>query len=203
LGVTPFYAQVGGSANSFESGTLLLSKTIGAGTPCLSSPNSAAGITTNVNTSCTGSDLGSGTTNEVSGTAQSATVTLTNQGSISSATGLALTESTCTVAAAPFATSALNGSSSGSDTASFCSKVDVSIFNGTNCIYPAHTGACPTLANTYNLSTLASAGSLTLASTMAAGASVVLTFSTELDSTATNADQGLTASIPLTYTLTQ
>src|ERR1700722_12800923 len=89
LGLTPFYAQVGGTANSFQSGTLILSKTIGAGTPCLSSPNSAAGITTNINSACTGSDIGTGTTNSVS-SSQSATVTLTNQGSIASTAGLAL-----------------------------------------------------------------------------------------------------------------
>ena len=202
LGVTPFYAQVGGSSNSFQSGTLILSKTVGGNT-CLSSPNSAAGITTNVNTSCTGSDLGSGTTNEVSGTAQTGSVTLTNQGSIASATGIALTESACSAAAAPYATSALNPLSSGSDTSGFCGKVDVTLFNGTKCVYPAGAGACPALSNTYNLSTLASAGSLNLVSSLSAGSSITLTYSTELDSTATNADQGLVASIPLTYTLTQ
>ena len=50
---------------------------------------------------------------------------------------------------------------------------------------------------------LGAAGSVTLASTLASGASVALTFTTELDTTATNADQGLVASIPLTYTLSQ
>jgi len=202
LGLTPFYAQVGGTANSFQSGTLILSKTIGAGTPCLSSPNSAAGITTNINSACTGSDIGTGTTNSVS-SSQSATVTLTNQGSIASTAGLALAASSCTVAAAPYGSSALNPLSSGSDTAGFCSKIDVTIYNGTNCIYPVHTGTCPTISNTYNLTTLAAAGSLALASTLASGASVVLTFTTQLDTTATNADQGLVASIPLTYTLSQ
>lgn len=203
FGVTPFYAQVGGSANSFQSGTLILSKSIGGGTACLSSPNSAAGITTNVNTSCTGSDLGTGTTNSVGGTAQTASVALTNQGSISSLTGIALTESSCTTAAAPYASSTLNPLSSGSDTASFCGKVDVTIYNGTKCVYPAGAGACPALSNTYTLSTLAAAGSLSLVSSLASGSTVTLTFDTELDSVATNADQGLIASIPLTYTLTQ
>jgi hypothetical protein len=202
LGVTPFYAQVGGTGNSFQSGTLLLSKTVG-GTTCLSSLNSAAGISTNVNSACAGSDLGSGTTNEVSGTPQTGSVTLTNQGSIASATGIALTEASCTAAAAPFGTSALNPLSSGSDTAGFCGKVDVTLFNGTKCVYPGGAGACPALSNTYNLSTLASAGSLNLVSSLTAGTSVTLTYSTALDSTATNADQGLAASIPLTYTLTQ
>ncbi len=202
FGVTPFYAQVGGSANSFQSGTLILSKTVG-GTTCLSSPNSAAGIITNVNSTCASSDLGTGTTNEVSGTSQTASVALTNQGSISSLTGIALTESSCTTAAAPFATSALNPLSSGSDTSGFCGKVDVTIYNGTKCVYPAGAGACPALATTYNLSTLASVGSLSMVSSLAAGSTVTLTFTTGLDSTATNADQGLVASIPLTYSLTQ
>jgi hypothetical protein len=200
LGVSPFYAEVGGNG-TFQSGTLILSKTVGSST-CLSSPNTVAGITTNVNTACTGSDLGSGTNNDV-GASQSATVTLTNQGDINSTSGLVLSEGSCTVSANPFGTSVLNPLSSGSDTSGFCSKVDVTIYNGTKCVYPAGSGACPSLSNTYNLTTLAAAGNLTLASTLLSNASLTLTVTTELDTSATNADQGLTATVPLNYTLSQ
>jgi hypothetical protein len=200
LGVSPFYAEVGGSG-TFQSGTLILSKTVGS-TTCLSSPNTVAGITTNVNTACSSSDLGSATNNDV-GSAQTASVVLTNQGNINSTGGLVLAEGSCTVSANPYTASANNPLSSGSDTSGFCSKVDVTIYNGTKCIYPAGTGACPSLSNTYNLSTLASVGNLSLASTMSSGAAVTLTVTTELDTTATNADQGLTATIPLNYTLSQ
>src|SRR5271166_4369164 len=68
-----FSGQVAGTG-SFRSGTQLLSDTIG-GTNCLSSPNSAAGITSNQST-CT--------TYPLSTTVGSAsTTTLGNQGSIS------------------------------------------------------------------------------------------------------------------------
>jgi hypothetical protein len=203
FGIAPFYAQVGGSSNSFQSGTLILSETVG-GTTCLSSPNTAAGITTNVNSACTANDLGSGTANGVGAPAQTASVVLTNQGSIAATSGLTLAGGTCAAAAAPYAASVLNPASSGSDTSGFCGKVDITIYNGTKCVYPVATGACPALSNTYNLSTLASAGTTALVSSLASGASVTLTFNTELDSTAaTNADQGLIASIPLTYVLAQ
>ncbi len=197
-----FSAQVGGTS-SFQSGTLLLSKTIGSGTPCLSSPNTASGITTNSNLTCTGNDFGAGTTNAPGNSVMSTTVTLTNQGSINASTGLTLSGGTCTVAGAPYASSATNPLSTGSD-ASFCGKVDVTIYNGTKCVFPSQAGACPApTASALTMTTLATT-SVTLTSSLASGASVPLTFTTELDPTATtNADQGLVANELLTYTLNQ
>ena len=202
LGVTTFSAQVGGTG-TFQTGTLLLSKTNAAGT-CLSSSNSAGSITTNINASCTGSDLGSGTTN-VPQVSQVSTVTLTNQGSINSASGLTLTTGACSAAAAPYGASTLNPLSSGSDTAGFCGKVDVTIYNTTTakCVYPVTAGACPAPSSANTLVTMASASPFTLATSLAAGASVGLTITTQLDATATNADQGLAANATMTYTLGQ
>jgi hypothetical protein len=198
-----FSAQVGGTS-SFQSGTLLLSKTIGAGTPCLSSPNTSTSITTNSNLACTGSDFGAPTNNAPANPVTSTTVTLTNQGSINATTGLTLQGAACSVSGAPYGSSALNPLSTGTDTAGFCGKVGVTIFNGTNCLYPAGAGACPSAATAVTtMSTLAST-SVTLTSSLNAGASVAVTFSTALQSaTTTNADQGLVANELLTYTLNQ
>jgi len=202
LGVTTFSAQVGGTG-TFQTGTLLLSKTNASGT-CLSSANSAGSITTNINAACPGSDLGAGTTN-VPQVNQTSTVTLTNQGSINSASGLTLTTGACSAIAAPYGASVLNPLSSGSDTAGFCGKVDITIYNTTaaKCLYPAAVGACPAPSNANNLVTLASASPFTLATSLASGASVGLTITTQLDASATNADQGLAANATMTYTLGQ
>src|SRR5271157_2062870 len=139
LGASSFTAQVGGTG-TFQSGTLLLSKTNGSET-CLSSSNSAGSITTNINAACPGSDLGAGTTN-VPQVSQTSTVTLTNQGSVNSSSGLTLTTGACSAVAAPFGSSVLNPLSSGSDTAGFCGKVDVTIYSTTQakCLYPAGAG---------------------------------------------------------------
>jgi len=202
LGVTTFSAQVGGTG-TFQTGTLLLSKTNASGT-CLSSSNSAGSITSNINAACTGSDLGAGTTN-VPQVNQTSTVTLTNQGSINSASGLSLTAGACSAVAAPYGASALDPLASGSDTAGFCGKTDVTIFNTTTgkCLYPAAAGACPAPSSANTLVTLTAASPFTLAASLASGASVGLTITTQLDASATNADQGLAANATMTYTLGQ
>ncbi len=203
LGSTSFTAQVGGTG-SFQSGTLLLSKTNASGT-CLSSSNSAASISTNINASCTGSDLGSITTGTI-GTPYSSTVTLTNQGSVASTSGLVLKAESCSATAAPYAGSALNPLSSGSDTAGFCGNVWVTIENTTgiaSCLYPAQAGACPAPSASYTLAGLVVKSNTTLAASLAAGASEAIKITTELGTSATNADQGLSASMPMTYTLSQ
>ena len=208
LGLTSFSAQVGGTG-TVQSGTLLLSDTNGSGT-CLSSSNSAGSITTNINAACAGDDLSSGTTNEPGGAVVVATDTLTNQGSIASVGGLALAAGVCSAVAAPYGSSALNPLSSGSDTAGFCGKVLVTIENETgavSCLFPAGAGACPAPSHANGtLATLASTNT-TLVSSLAAGASEVIKFRTQLDDAggtgATNADQGLVSSMSMTYTLSQ
>lgn len=201
LGAAAFTAEVGGTG-SFQSGTLVLSKTNAAGT-CLSSSNAAGSITTNINASCAGNDLNSATAQTI-GTVVTSNLTLTNQGSVSSAGGLALTTGACTATAAPWASSPQAPLASGSDTAGFCANVWITVFNSTTgtCVFPVTAGACPAPAATSTLAGLSSS-STTLATSLAPGASVALTVSTELGTGATNADQGLVASMPMTYTLTQ
>ena len=208
LGLTSFTAQVGGTG-TYQSGTLVLAKQIGSGTPCLSSSNTAGSISTNINTTCPGSDLGSVATG-VPGTTATTNLTLTNEGSVAATGGLSLTTGACTASGAPDSSSALVPLATGTDTSGFCGKVDVTIEDTTggttSCLYPAGAGACPAPSNTNTLATLA--GKTTpLAASLAPGASETLVVTTMLDNGvttgATNADQGLVASMPMTYTLAQ
>jgi hypothetical protein len=97
----------------------------------------------------------------------------------------------------------------GSDS-SFCNKVDITVANMTTgatdrCVYPSQAAACPALANTNNLSNFASTTfNAVPLSVLAAGASATYAVTTQLDSgVATNADQGLTATVPFTWSISQ
>jgi len=91
----------------------------------------------------------------------------------------------------------------------FCSKVDVTIANTTagaadKCVYPTQAAACPALSNSNTLATLASQTfNTTPMSALNAGASATYVVSVQLDSSATNADQGLTATLPFTWAINQ
>ncbi|MGC8461019.1 MAG: hypothetical protein ACP5OR_04160 [Candidatus Dormibacteria bacterium] len=191
-----FTATITNNGNTYSSGTLLLSESQGA-TTCLSTANPTA-IVNNSNT-CSGINL-LGNPTQTNGdsavTASTSIVTVENVGTLNSS-ALTLTPGACTASAnsktSPYA---------GSDTTGFCSKVDITIFNGTNCVYPAQSGACPALSNTYNLASLASKGALTL-SALSANSSATYTFTVQLDSGVTNADQGLTATESFAWTLSQ
>jgi hypothetical protein len=63
-------------------------------------------------------------------------------------------------------------------------------------------GACPALSNTYTLTSLGASPAISLGALAAAGSKKV-TFKTQLDSTATNADQGLQGKLAFTWTLNQ
>ncbi len=191
-----FTATITNNGNTYSSGTLLLSETQGA-TTCLSTANPTA-IVNNSNT-CSGINL-FGNPTQTKGdsavTASTSTVTVKNIGTLNSST-LTLTPGSCTASA-----NSANSPYAGSDISGFCSKVNITIFNGTNCVYPAQSGACPALSNTYTLASLASNGALTL-SALSAGSSATYTFTVQLDSGVTNADQGLTATESLAWTLSQ
>ena len=207
-----FSASITNPTNTFSSGTLLLSELpSGQSTPCLSSPNTAGGITTNLNSNCTYDNFSGSTTPgaEPGGTPVSTTVVFTNTGSLASVGGLSLLAGACSVAGNPPGSGA-NAASTGSDTAGFCGKVDVQVEDDTvagspSCLYGGTSGsACPsTMSNTYTLASLAAAGSQVLKANFAAGAAETLKITVGLDTTATNADQGLTATVPLTWSLAQ
>jgi hypothetical protein len=194
-----FTASITNGSNSYAAGTLLLNETQGANTCISTGANTTSSNTVSAgdsNTTCTAINLfGSQTAADPGITATAATVTVKNIGTIG-ASALTLTPAGCT-AAANSATSPY----SGSDTSGFCGKVDVTIFNGTNCVYPSQTGACPSLSNTYTLSTLGTSA-LSLGA-LAASATTTYTFNLQLDSSATNADQGLAATESFAWNLTQ
>ena len=205
-----FSASITNPTNTFSSGTLLLSEQQGVNT-CLSSPNTTGGITTNVNSNCTVDNFsGSATPGaEPGGTPISSTITLTNTGTLTSVGGLSVLAGSCAVTGNPPGSGA-NAASTGSDTTGFCGKVDVQIEDDTvpgspSCLYGGTIGsACPaTMSNTYTLASLATAGSQVLKANFAPNTPETIKIIVGLDTSATNADQGLTATVPLTWSLAQ
>jgi hypothetical protein len=199
-----FSAGISNSTSTFSSATIQLEEGNG-GTTCYSTGSGSGGSVTaaNTNTTCTINAL-IGTLDQVpGGTALTTTLTFTNAGN-HNATVASLVTGACTQATASDANAYI-----GAD-ASFCNKVDVTVANTTTgatdkCVYPSQAAACPALSNTYNLSTLASttfnAVPLTV---LAAGASATYVVTDQLDSgVATNADQGLTATLPFTWSISQ
>ena len=200
-----FSAGISNSTSNFSSATIQLEESNG-GTTCYSTGTGTGGsvTTSNSNTACTINGL-VGTLDQVpGGTALESQLVFTNVGNhaISTAT---LGAGTCTVATASDANGYVGG-----DTAGFCGKVDVVINNVTTakCVYPySATTACtaPSSAGTLTgLATYAATPVSTGFSALAAGASATYDVYVQLDSTnATNADQGLTATLPLTWTISQ
>jgi hypothetical protein len=199
-----FSAGISNSTSTFSSATIQLEEYNGA-TYCYSTGSGTGGpvTATNTNTTCTINAL-IGTLDQVpGGTALTTTLTFTNAGN-HNATVASLVTGACTQATASDANAYV-----GSDT-SFCNKIDVTVANTTTgatdkCVYPTQAAACPALSNTYNLSLLAgqtyNAVPLTV---LAAGASATYVVTVQLDSgVATNADQGLTATLPFTWSIAQ
>jgi hypothetical protein len=124
---------------------------------------------------------------------------MTNVGTINSSLE-SLVMGTCSAAAASNANGYV-----GSDTAGFCGKVDFSIGITGKCIYPANaSAACP--ATPTSSGTLGAVASTTFNNSstppltlLTAGSSQGYTFTVMLDATATNADQGLAASMTMTW----
>ena len=210
LGVTAgvtlggFSAAVGNPENSFGSGTIQLEEGVGA-TSCFSTGSGSGGTVTAANAgTCTGiDDLGAALDQVPGGTPVSTTVTLTNVGNTAT-TGASLVTSACSAAAASD-----DNSYVGSDTSGFCGKVDVTVANTTSgatdaCVYPTQSGPCPALSSASTLAGLANTtfGTVPM-SALAAGASATYVITVQLDASATNADQGLAATMPLTWSITQ
>ena len=199
-----FTAGIANSSSSFSSATIQLQESNGS-TNCYSTGSGSGGAVTvaNTNSTCTINAL-VGTLDQVpGGTALTTTLTFTNVGN-HNATVATMVTGACTQATASDANGYV-----GSDT-TFCNKVDVTVGNTTSgatdkCVYPTQALTCPSLANTYNLATFQNttfnAVPLTV---LAAGASATYVVNVQLDSTAaTNADQGLTATVPITWSISQ
>jgi hypothetical protein len=182
-------------------GTMVLEKANKWGR-CWSTLNLATQVTTNVNASCLGSDLATVQANAIA-RPEVSYVTLTNA---SGATGMAdvhLLTGYCHTAAAPNAHSHANFQSSGRDVGGFCNRVRVTIERSQPsqaCLLPAQPGPCPLPDQGSSLTALGGQD-ITLMRGLGPGQSVELAISTELGTSANNADQGLAASMPLTYRL--
>ncbi len=203
-----FTASITNNANSASTGSLVMQEVVGT-TTCLSTgtgtTTSATVNATNANTTCPANKYGAQTSAVPGGTPVSTNVVITDVGSVAAST-LAMNVGGCVATSNPLTTY------NGNDTSGFCSKVDVTIEDDTTtarCVYPAGAGACPTPSNTYNLTTLATAygtaaSILPASTTVAAGTSRTYKVTVGVDGTAaTNADQGLTATQPITFTFGQ
>ena len=198
-----FSAQIVNNANTFSSGTMQLEENQGA-TFCYSTGSGAGGPVGTNSANCSINKL-TGTLSQVpGGTPLSTSITMTNNGTIG-ATLDSLVFAACSAAAASNANGYV-----GTDTSGFCGKVDFEVSLGTtaagnHCLIPASTSPCPTTPA--NTATLASVGGTTINNStatepltlLAAGASQAYTFTVMLDTSATNADQGLTASQTMTW----
>jgi hypothetical protein len=202
ISVAGFSAQVVNNANSFSSGTVQLKEGNGS-INCYSTGTGAGGTVNAANSANCSINKLVGTLDQVpAGTPLTTTITMTNVGTIN-ATIESLVMGTCSAAAASDANAYV-----GSDTAGFCGKVDFSIGISAKCIYPANAAAaCPaTPVNTGNLGSVASTtfnnSSTPPITLLNAGSSQIYTFTVMLDGTATNADQGLAASMTMTWNQT-
>ncbi len=198
-----FSATVDNPTNTFSSGTIQLEEGV-ASTSCFSTGTGSGGTVSAANTgSCTGDDLGAALDQVPAGTPVATTVTLTNVGNVGT-TAAELATGACTAAAASD-----DGGYVGQDTAGFCGEVDVTVANTTSgatdkCVFPTQTATCPGVSNADTLASMASTNfTTTPMSPLAASDSATYVFTVELDPGATNADQGLTATIPLTWSITQ
>ncbi len=195
-----FSATIGNPTNKFSSGTIQLEEGVNA-TTCYSTGTGSGGSVqaNNTNASCSGDDLGD-FTDQMPGETETTSVTLTNVGN-DPTTSSELVSTACSVAAASDDTGYVGADLAGD---AFCGEVDITIADSTasSCIYPVSASACPALSNSDTLASFEN-GSYTTLSPLAAGASATYVISVEVDPGATNADQGLTATIPLTWSITQ
>lgn len=199
-----FTATVANTTNQFSSGTVQLEEGVGS-TTCFSTGSGGGGSVTAANGGTCSSidDLGAAADQVPGGTPVSTTVTVTNVGNDPTTTA-SLVASACSTAAASD-----DGGYVGADLAGFCGKVDVTIANTTagaadQCAYPTLVGSCPAPSSAETLASLAAQTLSTPAlSALAAGGSATYVITVQLDAGATNADQGLSATIPLTWSISQ
>jgi hypothetical protein len=202
-----FSATIVNPTSNFSSATIQLEEGNGV-TTCYSTGTGAGGSVTaaNSNALC-GINVLTGTLGQVpGGTALTSTITLTNAGN-HAASVATLVAGACSAAASSDDNNYVGADLAGN---AFCGKVDVTIANTTTgatdkCVYPTQALACPALSNTYNLTTLATAGTFntTPMSALAPAGTATYVVTAQLDAGATNADQGLTATVPFTWSISQ
>lgn len=199
-----FSATIGNPSSTLSSATVQLEEGNGV-TTCYSTGTGSGGSVSasNTNSSCAINILG-GSLDQVPGsTALTTTITLTNVGNYNT-TVASLVTGSCSVTDASD-----DNNYAGAAGAAFCGDINVTIANTTTnatdqCVYPTQVGACPALSNTYTLSTLAGTTfSTTPMTALNAGASATYVVTVQLSSSVDNSAQGLTATLPFTWSISQ
>lgn len=194
-----FSATVTNSTSNFSTATVQLEVSHGA-TTCYSTGTGAGGTVTtaNKNTTCAINDFGGPVSQKPGGTITTTVVKLTNVGNLNASGGTLVTTACAKTNAAG---TTYHGTASA---AVFCGKIYVTVQLSTTaskCLYPAATAACgaPSSAGTLN----GLGGHTFVLPALAAGASVTVTIKVQLAATATNADQGLKATVPMSWSIHQ
>ncbi|WP_375387090.1 hypothetical protein [uncultured Amnibacterium sp.] len=171
-----FTAAITNSVNSAATGTLVMQEqNAGATVTCTSVDGS--GITTNAATCSTVNEFG-GTTTMVPGTPVTTTVTIRNTGTLNASTFMLTPGGTCTQ------TSIATPAGTATD---LCTKLTLVVKQD------------GTQISSGTLTAFAGSAAKNL-TTVAAGGTSTFTFTVTLDAAATNAYQGLQASVPMTWT---
>lgn len=171
-----FVASITNSNNTAASGTLVMEEKSTGTTPVTCLSTDGGSVSTNTATCSTINKFG-GSTNMTPGQTITTAITIKNAGTVAANTFTLTPGATCA--------QTTNGTLSGTAT-DFCSKVKVVITSGATEIF---NGTAATLAG----SAAKSLGAV------AAGVSTPFSIAVTLDSAANNTYQGLSASLPLTW----
>ena len=172
-----FVASITNSNNTAASGTLVMEEKSTGTTPVTCLSTDGGSVSTNTATCSTINKFG-GSTNMTPGQTVTTAITIKNAGTVAANTFTLTPGATCA--------QTTNGTLSGTAT-DFCSKVKVVITSGATEIF---NGTAATLAG----SPVKSLGAV------AAGVSTPFSIAVTLDPAANNTYQGLSASLPLTWT---
>jgi hypothetical protein len=173
-----FAASITNSTNTAGTGALTMQETNSGGTVTCSSTDGGSASTNSA--TCAGINKFGGSTTMVPGQTVSTSINIKNTGTVAASTFTLTPGASCT--------QSTNGAINGTAT-DLCAKLNVVITSGATTVF---TGTLATLAG-------ATTG-ITMPPAPAAGATVPFTFAVTLASSAGNTYQGLSASLPLTWT---
>ena len=192
------------TASAVNSASVQLQEFKGA-TTCNTTGSGAGGTVsaTDTNDTCSMRAL-VGTLDQVpEGTILATTLTVTNVGDLS-ATVVSMSTGACSGASA-----SVSARYTGRASAGFCGEVDVSIADTTTgatdkCVFPTQAADCPALSDANTLASLSDvAFSAVPPLALGVGDSATYVVSVQIDASATKADQGLSASVPFTWSVRQ
>ncbi|MBK4347372.1 hypothetical protein [Lacisediminihabitans changchengi] len=179
-----FAASITNSNNTAATGALVMQEQSSDATPITCLSTDGGSISTNTATCSTINKFG-GSTTMVPGQTVTTAISIKNVGSVAASTFTLTPGATCAQAA--------NGSLNGT-AADLCAKLNVVIKSGTATVF---TGTAATLAGAVAGS---GANAIAMPAAPAAGVSVPFTIAVTLALAAGNTYQGLSASLPLTWT---